>query len=90
MVKKYIDEGVEERMAFLLSKIEIPSAGGGLSYPLLTKTFCLGTDKYGRDILSRLIVGIRVSLGVGLVTVIISLSIGVLLGAGRIFSGENG
>ncbi|MHA4843122.1 ABC transporter permease [Flavitalea antarctica] len=43
--------------------------------------FHLGTDKYGRDILSRLLIGVRVSLGVGLITVIISLSIGVLLGA---------
>lgn len=46
-----------------------------------SKTFRLGTDKYGRDILSRLIIGIRVSLAVGLITVIISLTIGVSLGA---------
>ncbi|HLI93452.1 MAG TPA: ABC transporter permease, partial [Puia sp.] len=35
----------------------------------------------GRDILSRLLIGVRVSLAVGLVTVLISLSVGVLLGA---------
>jgi peptide/nickel transport system permease protein len=46
-----------------------------------TKTFWLGTDRFGRDILSRLIVGIRVSLGVGCIAVLISLSIGVFLGA---------
>jgi peptide/nickel transport system permease protein len=51
------------------------------NYKVVTKKFRLGTDKYGRDILSRLLVGVRVSLGVGLVTVLISLSIGVLLGA---------
>lgn len=45
------------------------------------RRFWLGTDKYGRDILSRLIIGVRVSLSVGLITVLISLSIGVLLGA---------
>jgi ABC-type dipeptide/oligopeptide/nickel transport system permease subunit len=45
------------------------------------KTFYLGTDKYGRDILSRLIVGVRVSLSVGLVTVLISLTLGLALGA---------
>src|SRR5678816_3378326 len=49
--------------------------------PVQTKKFLLGTDKYGRDILSRLIVGTRVSLSVGLITVIISLSIGLVLGS---------
>lgn len=43
--------------------------------------FWLGTDKYGRDILSRLIVGVRVSLSVGMITVIISLTLGLVLGA---------
>jgi len=51
------------------------------SYPVVTMKFLLGTDKYGRDILSRLLVGVRVSLGVGLVTVILSLIIGIILGA---------
>ena len=49
--------------------------------PTKTQTFWLGTDKYGRDILSRLLVGVRVSLAVGMVTVLLSLSVGVLLGA---------
>src|SRR5206468_9473743 len=35
----------------------------------------------GRDILSRLVVGTRVSLSVGLITVLISLTIGIILGA---------
>ncbi len=45
------------------------------------QTFYLGTDMYGRDLLSRLILGIRVSLSVGLMAVLISLFIGVSLGA---------
>lgn len=45
------------------------------------KTFYFGTDIYGRDLLSRLILGIRVSLSVGLIAVLISLFIGVSLGA---------
>ena len=49
--------------------------------PVVVKRSWLGTDTYGRDILSRLIVGVRVSLGVGLVTVIISLTIGLSLGS---------
>lgn len=48
---------------------------------IVTKTFWLGTDRFGRDILSRLIVGIRVSLGVGCIAVVISLTIGIFLGA---------
>jgi len=48
---------------------------------IVTKTFWLGTDHFGRDILSRLIIGVRVSLSVGLIAVIISLTIGILLGA---------
>ncbi|MEP3968904.1 MAG: ABC transporter permease, partial [Nonlabens sp.] len=45
------------------------------------KTFLLGTDKYGRDLLSRMIVGTRVSISIGFVTVFISLFIGIFLGA---------
>jgi peptide/nickel transport system permease protein len=49
--------------------------------PVVHRKFLLGTDKYGRDILSRLIIGTRVSLSVGLITVLISLTVGILLGA---------
>lgn len=45
------------------------------------RTYLLGTDKFGRDIFSRLIIGTRVSLSVGLISVIISLLIGITLGA---------
>ena len=48
---------------------------------IYTQRFWLGTDIYGRDLLSRLILGIRVSLSVGLMAVLISLFIGVSLGA---------
>lgn len=51
------------------------------------QTFYLGTDIYGRDLLSRLILGIRVSLSVGLMAVLISLFIGVSLGATAGFFG---
>ncbi len=43
-------------------------------------TFPLGTDKIGRDLLSRLIHGTRLSLLIGVIVVTLSLSTGVLLG----------
>lgn len=42
--------------------------------------FWLGTDSYGRDVLSRLIYGARVSLLVGFVAILIAMSIGSALG----------
>ena len=47
---------------------------------IVEQSFPLGTDKYGRDLLSRLLIGSRISLSIGLVAVIISLLIGVFLG----------
>ncbi len=45
------------------------------------RTFYLGTDVFGRDLLSRLLIGLRISLFVGLIAVIISITIGVLIGS---------
>ncbi len=73
IVEKYIDEGLSERQSYARSQLA--------DDPIETVEFYLGTDKFGRDILSRLIVGTRVSLSVGLITIIISLSIGLILGS---------
>ncbi|MEI6853012.1 MAG: ABC transporter permease [Bacteroidota bacterium] len=45
------------------------------------KKFLLGTDRFGRDVLSQIMIGTRVSLSVGFISVFISLLIGILLGA---------
>ena len=74
IVQKFIDDGIQERVAIANTRTD-------LSNPVITKTFWMGTDRFGRDILSRLAVGVRVSLAVGFITVLISLTIGVLLGA---------
>jgi peptide/nickel transport system permease protein len=48
---------------------------------LIEKKFILGTDRFGRDVLSQLIIGARVSLSVGFISVAISILIGIFLGA---------
>jgi peptide/nickel transport system permease protein len=48
---------------------------------LYRKTYALGTDKFGRDMLSRLMAGTVISLSVGLISVLISLILGIGLGA---------
>lgn len=45
------------------------------------KRYWLGTDRYGRDVLSQIIIGTRVSLSVGLISVLISLLLGIFMGA---------
>jgi len=71
-VQQYMDDGLSDRRAYAVLSGH---------HRLTERTFHLGTDKYGRDILSRLMIGTRVSLGVGTVAVLISLLIGVSLGA---------
>lgn len=46
-----------------------------------SQKFLLGTDSQGRDLLSRLLVGSRVSIAIGFVAVFISLAVGIFFGA---------
>ncbi len=52
-----------------------------------TAAHLLGQDKLGRDILARIVYGTRVSLAVGVVTVLVSLGIGAAIGALAGFAG---
>jgi peptide/nickel transport system permease protein len=45
------------------------------------KSFLFGTDKYGRDLLSRVLVGSRISFSIGFIAVFISLIIGIFFGS---------
>jgi len=90
IAQHYIDEGISDTVSLTLKQL-LPVDKQSLSLAeqqqyiehkqIKRTTFWLGTDRYGRDILSRLLVGARVSIAVGLVAVLLSLSIGIVLGS---------
>ena len=89
-----VQEGIEVTTHYDQRKI-IPIKGlhtqlkdGRIEDHIATQKFWMGTDRYGRSISSRLILGIRISLLVGLLAVIISLTVGVFMGGiGGYFGG---
>lgn len=90
IVHHFIDEQLQDTLSFSLAALlPVSEQHKSLSEQrrylqkeqIKQYTFYLGSDRYGRDILSRLLIGARVSIGVGFVAVLLSLSIGVFLGA---------
>jgi peptide/nickel transport system permease protein len=82
-ISEYTSDGTKGlQKEYLLSTF--PKASSSEDIPkqyISEKKFLLGTDKYGRDLLSRMLIGIRISLAIGFVAVFISLVIGITLGA---------
>lgn len=81
---RFVDDEVTEPLKFALQDImpNYPAEKANAEKQLIVrKTFWLGTDRYGRDMLSRLLLGTRVSLAVGFIAVIISIFLGVMFGA---------
>lgn len=71
-----------------------PNDGEIVRYPkkavekIETRRFVLGTDGYGRDVLSMIMIGSRVSLSVGFIAIFIALVIGITLGSLAAFYGK--
>ena len=80
-VNKYVDDDTSVVQNYSINQLTNFKPANLLTQNIVTKTYYLGTDKFGRDILSRLIIGTKVSLAVGLIAVLISLSLGIILGA---------
>lgn len=70
---QYNGEGTTVSIAELQNKIKTEQ--------IAEYTYPMGADRFGRDMLSRLIIGVRVSLAVGFISVVLSVLIGVILGA---------
>lgn len=81
LVNKFIDDDTAVVQWFSINALTQHQPQILPNQLLYTKTYWLGTDKFGRDILSRLIIGARVSIAVGVIAVLISLTVGVFLGA---------
>ena len=80
LVNKYIDDDTTVVQYYSINQLTNHNPAA-IQKNIITKKYWLGTDKFGRDILSRLIIGTRVSLAVGLIAVLISLTLGIILGA---------
>ncbi len=87
IIQHFLDETTSDEQKMPLSEVVRNASGIGnlqqyiAAERIAKKIFVMGTDKYGRDMLSRLLLGTRISLSVGIIAVLISLTIGILFGA---------
>lgn len=79
VIDKFVDEDTSVIQYYSVNQIT-GNRPDKISSCIVYKTYWLGTDKFGRDILSRLLIGTRVSFLVGLIAVLISLTVGIILG----------
>ncbi len=83
VIKEFIDGdvyGMEKRIPLSTFSETLTSKEIVTKY-IDQRKFILGTDKYGRDLLSRMLIGARISFSIGFIAVFISLIIGIFLGA---------
>ena len=81
-IVEYTEDGEGIRKDFKLSQFPKINSIEDIPFRYISeRKFLLGTDKYGRDLLSRMLIGIRISLAIGFVAVFISLLIGITMGA---------
>lgn len=79
-VMKFVDDDTSVVQHYSLQTLSPENLSGKNAF-IEKRKYWLGTDAFGRDILSRLIIGTRVSLAVGFIAVIISLTLGIFAGA---------
>lgn len=74
--KRLVDKTEKNNIKYF----ELSGEGNNAKLNILKKQYPLGSDGFGRCLLSRAIIGARISMTVGILAVIISLSIGILIG----------
>ena len=78
-IRKYVDEDTA-----VIERLSINEITDGhpekFNNHLKYHTYWLGTDILGRDLLSRLLIGARVSISVAIIALLVALSVGILLG----------